>query len=169
MATTPVVARVQVAIMGDGGIVHCAALEVAVEAEIAYAFMADGMAQNRWALGSRDRERIADDVFVGTSSFEGTRAFVRLEADPDRMLIDYHCGSDPDDLRRVVEARVTPGAMVGRSDGTCIVTITTWRDPATSQERWDLTRHVWQTEIHLIRAALEHGAGISDGLPVAPR
>lgn len=89
-------------------IVHCAALEIAVDAETAYTFMADGLAQNRWALGSRERERIADDLFVGTSSFEGTRAFVRLEADPARLLVDYHCGIDRNDLRRVVEARVTP-------------------------------------------------------------
>jgi hypothetical protein len=149
--------------MRSRSIVHCAALEIAVEAETAFAFMADGMAQNRWALGSRDREQIAHDVFAGTSSFEGTRAFVRLEADADRMLVDYHCGTSLDDLRRVVEARVSPGAMLGRSERGCVVTITTWRDPATSDERWDLTRHVWETEIHLIRAALEHDAGLTSG------
>jgi hypothetical protein len=137
---------------------HSASIEVAVPAGDAFAFMADGMQQSRWALGSWDRRRVADDLFVGTSLFDGTELYVRLVPHPDVLMVDYEVGADPSDLRRLVEARVTAGPLLGRPQDHSVITLTTWRTTDVSPEQWALVYHTWKTEVHLIKGLLERVA-----------
>jgi hypothetical protein len=128
---------------------------VAAPADVAFGFMSDGLKQSRWALGSWDRRVYRDDIFVGTSLFNNNDLFVRLVSDAKLRLVDYYCGVDPDDLRHLVEARIIPGETLGFSATSSAVTLTTWREANISDEEWDITYHVWQTEIHLIKGNIE--------------
>ena len=95
---------------------HTASIQVDVDAATALSFMADGMEQTHWALGSVDRRRVPDtDVFVGTSSFTGEDLYVRPVGDAQRLLVDYYVGPSPLRLTRLVEARIQPGEHVGRN------------------------------------------------------
>ena len=81
---------------------HCVATLVQVDARKAFDFLADGMNQTYWALGSWDRREVGERTFVGTSLFDGRELFVRLVPDEER----------PHDARR----RPTPPRHYAPSD-----------------------------------------------------
>ena len=60
---------------------HGSTVVVAVPAETAFAYLSDGLKQSEWALGSWQREKIGEQLFRGTSLFDGSEAFVRISAD----------------------------------------------------------------------------------------
>ena len=134
---------------------HTASIEVGASAERAYAFMADGMAQTHWALGSWQRRDEGDGLFSGVSLFDGERLFVRLDADAARRLVDYRIGGSPDELRHLVQARVMPGTELGRDPDRSVITLVVWRAAALTEEAWARTYHAFRTEVHLIKARVE--------------
>lgn len=134
---------------------HSASVGVEVGPDVAFAFLADGMNQSYWALGSLEREQIGPDTFVGTSMFDGAKEYVRLRPNPDALLVDYFVGASPDSLRQLVESRIIPGAELGRSADSCVVTNTVWRADAIDDETWALMYHLWKTEVNLIKGKLE--------------
>lgn len=134
---------------------HTASIQVDVDASTALAFMADGMEQTHWALGSVDRRPVpGSDVVVGTSSFTGNELYVRLVGDIERLLVDYYIGPAADELTRLVEARIQPGENVGLRPDQSVITLTTWR-AGESQSDWEREYWVWHTEVHLIKARIE--------------
>jgi hypothetical protein len=134
----------------------CASVEVAVPAPTAFEFMADGMKQDHWALGSTGREALGDGLFVGRNSFDGSELYVKLESYPDLLLVDYSTGPSPEQLVPHVEARIRPGSWLGRDDSVCVVTLTIWRD-GDADEDWEFHFHLWRTEVRLIKGAIERG------------
>jgi len=135
----------------------CASVEVAVPAETAFAFMADGLKQDHWALGSMGREALGGGLFRGKSSFDGADLYVRLESYPDLLLVDYATGPSPQELVPHVEARIRPGSWLGRDDSVSIVTLTIWRWAEADAEEWEFHLHLWRTEMRLIKGAIERG------------
>jgi hypothetical protein len=135
----------------------CAGVEVEVPAETAFAFMADGLKQDHWALGSVNRKALGDGLFIGQSSFDGKDLYVRLVSDPDLLLVDYATGGAPESLTPRVEARIRPGAWLGLEDGHSVVTLTIWRWDGCDEEEWQFTHNLWRTEIRLIKGAIERG------------
>jgi hypothetical protein len=136
---------------------HSASIEVAVPAEAAFAFMADGMKQTHWALGSVNRRPLGDNLFVGESSFDGAELYVKIASYPDLLLVDYSTGPSPDELTPAVEARIRRGEWLGRDPSVSVITLTLWKWADASDEKWRLHYHLWQTEMHLIRGAIERG------------
>lgn len=137
----------------------CASSEVKVPAVTAFEFMADGLKQDHWALGSMGREDLGGGLFRGRSSFDGTDLYVRLDGDRDRLLVDYSVGDTAEELLPHVEARIRRGSWIGLADGdeSCVVTLTIWRWPGAEQDEWEFTEHLWRTEIRLIKGAIERG------------
>jgi hypothetical protein len=136
---------------------HEASIEIAVPAERAFAYLADGMKQGEWALGSWNRRPAADDVFVGNSLFDGSELSIRLTPHPELMLVVYDVGASADQLSPLVWGRVVPGPVLGLADDHCVVTLTVWRGETTSDEVWELLSHTFPTELHMIRGRLELG------------
>ena len=134
---------------------HIASIEVAAPADAAFAFMADGMAQTYWALGSWDRREEGEGLFSGISLFDVNRLYVRLDSDPVRRLVDYRVGPAPDELRHRVQARVIPGSELGRDSDRSVITLITWRSTSATNESWARTYHAFRTEVHLIKARVE--------------
>jgi len=130
---------------------------VAVEAEEAFAFLADGMNQQYWALGSWDRRRLGEDLFAGNSLFDGSELLIRLVPRPDLLLVDFHTGTSVDALEHHVEARVVPGPTLGHAPGYCLLVLTVFRDATADDELWTRLWHVFETEIHMIKGRLELG------------
>jgi len=137
----------------------CSSIEVKVPAATAFEFMADGLKQDHWALGSMGRTEVEDGLFHGTNSFDGSDLYIRLDSDRDLLLVDYATGGSPDALLPHVEARIRPGSWIGLADGddACVVTLTIWRWPGADQDEWEFTEHLWRTEIRLIKGAIERG------------
>ncbi len=137
----------------------CAAIEVEVPAQTAFEFMADGLKQDHWALGSMGRKEVADGLFHGISSFDGSDLYIRLDSDRERLLVDYSVGDTAEELLPHVEARIRPGSWIGLAGGDdhSVVTLTIWRWPGAEQDEWEFHEHLWRTEVRLIKGAIERG------------
>jgi len=133
----------------------CASVIVAVPAQVAFRFMADGRKQSNWAMFSWNRRHVAGDLFVGTSLFDEKELYVKLVAREELSLVDYYCGASADSLSWQVEARVIPGDAIGLGRDKSLINMTTWRTATTDAVGWELMGHVWQTEIHLIKGLIE--------------
>lgn len=136
---------------------HCVSIVVGVDGATAFDFLADGMNQTHWALGSWDRRSHGDDLFSGTSLFDGSELFVRVVPHPEILVVDFETGRSPDTLAHRVEARVIRGETLGRPSSTCVVTLTIWRAADIDDETWELLGHSFATEIHMIKGRLELG------------
>jgi hypothetical protein len=134
-----------------------AATEVEAPATAAFAFMADGLKQDHWALGSMNRRALGDGLFIGQNQFDGSDLYVRLASDPELLLVDYSTGPSPEELTPRVEARIRPGSSVGLDDSRCVVTLTIWRWEGCEEEDWRFHEHLWRVEIRLIKGAIERG------------
>ncbi|MHB2000779.1 MAG: hypothetical protein ACYCSI_11455 [Solirubrobacteraceae bacterium] len=139
-----------------GSPTHCASVEVPVPADAAFVFMADGMKQTHWALGSWERRALGESLFVGNSLWDGKELYVKLVSHPELRVVDYFTGPDPERLRFSVSARVLPGEAIGADSGCSLITLLTWRTRETTEEGWDRTAHVWPTEAQLIKSRIEH-------------
>lgn len=95
---------------------NSASVLVNVPADVAFEFLADGMNQSYWALGSLDRRRLSEDVYAGTSMFDGTEEFIRIHANRELRLVDYYVGASEDDLHHAVESRVILGPELGHAE-----------------------------------------------------
>jgi hypothetical protein len=134
-----------------------AATEVDVPAATAFEFMADGLKQDHWALGSVNRKSLGDGLFIGQNSFDGSDLYVRLASDPELLLVDYSTGASPEKLTPRVEARIRPGSWVGLDDSSSAVTLTIWRWAGCDEEEWQFHNNLWRVEIKLIKGAIERG------------
>ncbi len=137
---------------------HTASIAVAVSPQTALAFMADGVKQGQWSFGSWQRRRAGDDLYTGTSLFTGQQTYVAIKADPDKLLIDYAVGADPDNLSPRIMARIIPGDVLGLEPGKCLISLIVWRTADMSDERWHLLSVSHETEMYLIRHLLESNA-----------
>ncbi|MFD1506933.1 hypothetical protein FE374_14710 [Georgenia yuyongxinii] len=135
---------------------HIASVQVAVPHDVAFEFMSSGLNQKYWALGSWNRQDEGDGVFSGTSLWDGSKLFIKLKSYPELGLVDFYTGTSPDGLRRLVQARIVPGAELGRDPETCVITLVTWRGARPTDEAWQRTYHAFKTEVHLIKGRLEN-------------
>jgi hypothetical protein len=134
---------------------NSASVLVNVPADVAFEFLADGMNQSYWALGSLDRRRLSEDLYAGTSMFDGAEEFIRIHANRDLRLVDYYVGASEDDLHHAVESRVILGPELGHAEDCCVVTNTIWRSTGLDDEAWEVLYHLWHTEVNLIKGRLE--------------
>ncbi len=134
---------------------HTTSIEVAATPEAAFGWMADGIRQGEWALGSLDREQIGDGLFRGVSWFDDGDTYVRITADRERLLIHYEVGRKPDGLLPRTIARVVPAETSGVDDGRCVVTLMVWRDRSLPEERWRQQCIVHKAEMYRIRHLIE--------------
>lgn len=132
-----------------GALSHCVSAECAVPARRAYAFLSDGLAVGRWALGSFNAKRVGRNLFRGRSLFDGAPVHYRPVGDPARLIVDYHVGADPKALVPRVMARV-----VGRGSRSCLVMLVAWRDASMTDARWERLVACHEVEIRLIQAQL---------------
>jgi hypothetical protein len=133
---------------------HAATCRAAVHADAAFGFLADPVALSRWSLGCMDLVHVRDGVYTGRSLFDGGQGWLSIDADPRRLLIDYHVGTLEKREPRI-SARVIPGPVCGLEEGACLVTLTAWRAMAMSEERWARLCAAHEAEIWLIKAQME--------------
>ena len=67
---------------------HCVTAECAVPARRAYAFLSDGLAVGRWALGSFAARQVGRNLFRGRSLFDGSAVLYRPVGD---AKADVYC------------------------------------------------------------------------------
>jgi hypothetical protein len=137
---------------------HCASVVCPVPAARALAFLADGIALGRWALGCWQTHHIDNDggngIVKGHSLFDDQPGWVRPVADAERMTVTYHVGGSPEALSPRIQATVEPGSAFGQGDGCCRISLRASRTPDMDDARWQRLVHCHEVEVLLIQAQL---------------
>jgi hypothetical protein len=142
-------------------IAHGVSIVLAVPTEEVVAFLSSGLNQSYWALGSWARVDEGHGVVSGTSLWDGSKLYIRVEPHPELGLIDWYTGVAPDALRLGVSARVRDGEPLGHPAGSSVLSFTVWHGKGHTDESWARTYHAFIAESHLIKGRLEHGVTIA--------
>ncbi|MDO1582725.1 hypothetical protein [Rhizobium oryzicola] len=136
---------------------HCHSSSILVErpAKVAFGLMADGVEQGRWAWGSAERIEVEPGLYRGTSIFTGKHTFVRLHVDHSRFQVDYEVGPSPEAMLFRNMSRVLPGEMLRMAEGSCVVSLITWRLATQTDAEWNQTGTIHEAEMFLIKGLLE--------------
>jgi len=134
---------------------HAVSIEVAAPAERTFAFMSDPKALDRWSFGTWKTILHESGLVEGSSIFDGSVTWVRIDADKSRGTIDYHLGKDRDALTPRIMARVLPGDRVGAAPEASVLTMIAWRVKGMSDERWGRLVASHEFEVYLIKSLIE--------------
>ncbi len=94
------------------------------------------------------------NVWRGTSLFDGSVGDVEFRPHPELRLIDFHLGQAGARVPRV-SIRVTPGPDWGLPEISCLVAMTTWRAGWMDDMRWQRTQTTHELEVLLFKAQIE--------------
>ncbi len=136
---------------------HIASIVVNRDADAVFAFMADAKNLHRWSFGTWETKIGSDGLIEGKSLFDGSKAYVRIDADAARQLIDFHIGLEPERLVPRILVRVVPGATVGLGEDASVLTFIAWRSAAMDDDRWRRLTASHELEVVLIKSLLETG------------
>lgn len=136
-------------------LVHTCAALVNAPARAAFDFLADPQSLGRWSLGALDVKPTQQaGIYTGFSMFDGSQAWLAIDAKLELLLVDYRVGT-PDNLVPRIFARVVPGNVVGLEQDQCYVALTAWRTASMTAERWHRLRASHEAEILLIDSQIE--------------
>lgn len=136
---------------------HIASIAVQRDAETVFAIMSDPARLNRWSFGTWQTEVAADGLVTGTSIFDGATILVRIDADRERLSIDYRLGHDPAALVPRIAVRVVPGPHLGLAAGHCVLSFIAWRAAAMDDDRWRRLTASHDFEVVLLKNLIENG------------
>ena len=136
---------------------HTCTCEVEAPAEAAFRYMSDGIKQGEWTFGSWNRRQIKDNLFVGTSMFDNKQTYIIIETDPERFMVYYYLGADPENLVARNMVRVVPANVVQGEASKCLVTLMAWRSAFMSDLRWKQLCVSHQAQMFIIKARIEGG------------
>lgn len=136
---------------------HITSITVERSAAAVFDFMADPEKLQRWSFGTWETEIAPDGLVTGTSIFDGTKIFVRIDADRQRLSIDYRLGSDPAQLVPRILVRVVPGQHLGLGTDHCVLTFIAWRAAQMDDGRWRRLTAAHEFEVVLIKNLIENG------------
>jgi len=143
-----------ITVQGEDSPVYTVAAEVAVAAETAFNFLENPRNLGRWALGCFDTRPAGAGLYRGTSLFDGSEAYFRIEPHRSLYLLDFHLGV-PEAMTPRISVRVVAAEIYGGDHGHCIVTISAWRDRGMDNVRWHRLCVCHETEIALLKSILE--------------
>lgn len=124
---------------------------VPAPARFAFDFLADPAKVGEWALGALNAKPLGGGIYAGASIADGETVAYRVDADAQRLLVDYLVGGAPDDLVMRISARVVPGEILGRGAEACLVSMMAWRPASQDDRRWARLRAFHDAEIHILR------------------
>lgn len=130
---------------------HCASVLCPVSVAQALAFLADGLALGRWALGCWASVALGAGLVRGHSLFDGQPVWVRPVPDPARSAVVYHVGSAADALRARIwasAAPAAPGADAARPR--CRIALHAQRTAEMDAARWLRLQRCHELEVLLI-------------------
>ena len=135
-----------------------ARIRVDCSAQRLFAFMADPANLVLWSFGTW-RTDIADDGLVhGRSIFDGASIYLRIAADAENGIIDFHIGPDPGQLVRRIFAQVLlADAPDPDSSDQADLLLIALRTEGMDEDRWDGLKVSHAFEVRLIKRLIESG------------
>jgi hypothetical protein len=141
----------------NAGQSHITSVTVMSSAAGVFARVSDVRNLHRWSFGTWKTEILPDDLVLGTSLFDGSLSYVRIDKDEVRLIIDYHLGSNAAKLVPRIQLRVVPGGHVGLGDDQCVLTFIAWRSEAMDDDRWRRLTAAHEMEAVLVKSLIEGG------------
>lgn len=93
---------------------HAVSIEISASVERTFAFMTDPKAMDRWSFGTWKTVLHEGGLVEGSSIFDGSVTWVRIDGDKVRGTIDYHLGKDRDALDSAHHGEGPAGRARGR-------------------------------------------------------
>ncbi|NKB53660.1 MAG: hypothetical protein GKR97_15825 [Rhizobiaceae bacterium] len=134
-----------------------ASIRIDAPAQIIYDYIRDPKKMDRWSFGTWHTTIHQDGLVEGRALGTGAGIFLRIEADLDRLLIDYHIGPTAGALSPRIFARVIPGAVTGHASNTATLTLTALRSATMDDGRWHSLCRAHAAELDLIKGQIESG------------
>ncbi|MEM7045442.1 MAG: SRPBCC family protein [Pseudomonadota bacterium] len=133
---------------------HITSITIDAPAEKVFSYMSDPAKLNRWSFGTWETVLQEDGVIEGKAIFDGARTFVRIDADPERLLIDYHLGTDRTALTPRISVRVVPGERLDLVSNQAILTFIAWRPASMGDDRWRRLTASHEFEVVLLKSLI---------------
>jgi hypothetical protein len=141
----------------NAGQSHITSITVMSSAAGVFDRVSDVRNLHRWSFGTWKTEILPDDLVLGTSLFDGSLIYVGIDKDEERLIIDYHLGSNAAELVPRIQLRVVPGGHVGLGDDQCVLTFIAWRSEAMDDDRWRRLTASHEMEAVLVKSLIESG------------
>lgn len=138
-------------------IADTAAARIEAPARAVFDFMADPARLDLWSFGTWRTEIRADGLVEGRSLQSGAPIWLRIDAAPERLLIDYRLGASPEALSPRIFARVIPGEVTGHGAGCATLLMTALRAAGMDDDRWDRLVRAHAFEMDVIKSLIETG------------
>ena len=133
-------------------------VRIGADAESVFRFLSDPARLGHWSFGTwGDPDVGRDGLVTGHSIATGARIHMRIDADPGRLLIDYHLGTDPADLHPRIFARVIPGPVSGHGSDQSTLILTAVRTNGMGDARWARLIRAHAAELDIIKGQIETG------------
>ncbi len=138
---------------------HITSITIDAAAAQIFAFMSDPRKMDRWSFGTWETELHDDGLVEGRAIFDGARTYVRIDADPSRLLIDYHLGATSEKLTPRISVRIVPGPDLDLQPDQAVLTFIAWRPASMSEARWRLLTASHEFEAVLLKPLIEAAGG----------
>ncbi|NKB27690.1 MAG: hypothetical protein GKR99_09100 [Rhodobacteraceae bacterium] len=126
-------------------------------AQDVFDFMADAGKMTLWSFGTWSLTELDDGLFEGRALASNAPILLRIDPDPDRLLIDYHLGDTAATLQPRIYVRIVPGSVTGQGETTATLILTALRDVGMDAERWARMRRAHGFELDVIKDLIESG------------
>lgn len=130
---------------------------IAAPARAVFDVLSDPCKLTLWSFGTWSITEHAGGLIEGRALMSGAVTWLRIDADPARLLIDYHLGADPDTLSPRIFARVIPGPVTGHGPEDSTLLLTALRTSDMSDARWEGLCRAHAFEVDVIRSLIETG------------
>jgi len=141
---------------------HITSITIEAPAEAVFSYMSDPEKLNRWSFGTWETVLHADGLIEGRAIFDGARTFVRIDADLERLLIDYHLGASKEHLTPRISVRVIPGERLDLDAGQAVLTFIAWRPASMDEARWRRLTASHEFEAVLLKSLIAAGGQGAD-------
>jgi hypothetical protein len=133
-----------------------ATIEVHVNADKMFNFISNPIKLGDWAFGSfRPIKSMGDNVYSGTSMYDGGQTLFRINPYPKFRQCDYEVGYLGGELLPWIVGRVTPGPVLGLDKNVCLFTLQAWRHKDWKDEDWRLICSSHEAETFRARYLVE--------------
>ena len=136
---------------------HITSVVIKEAASAVFTRMADARNLHRWSFGTWKTEILPDELVLGTSLFDNSQLYVRIDRDETRLTIDFLLGANAAKLVPRIQLRVVPGGHVGLGDDQSVLTFIAWRSETMDDDRWRRLTASHEMEAVLVKSLIESG------------
>ncbi len=112
---------------------------------------------NLWSFGTWEITLQGDGLVQGKTLQDGSTVWVKIDAHKDQRLIDYHIGTEKDNLTPRIFCRIMPGESFLAPASHCMLMMTALRTTDMSNERWRNLSALHIVETGIIKSLIESG------------